>query len=111
MGHPNSVGAAASCRPAFASPRGGRSSRARGPVPAACVGAPLTIRRTLRSLLACGVAAAGLAQAATLGTIGPIYPIAEKNLLDLIAERLRAKERSGELARLQQDSVARATRP
>jgi conjugal transfer pilus assembly protein TraW len=67
------------------------------------------IRRVLHCLVAWSVAATGLAQAATVGTIGPVYPIAEKNLLELIAERLRAKERSGELGRLQQESVARAT--
>ena len=31
------------------------------------------------------------AQAANLGTIGPTYPVAEKNLLDVIMARLRAK--------------------
>lgn len=35
-----------------------------------------------------------------LGTIGPTYPISEANLLDFIAQRLKEKERSGELARL-----------
>ena len=48
------------------------------------------------------------AQAANLGTIGPTYPVAEKNLLDVIMARLRAKEASGELKRLEQEARDRA---
>ncbi len=48
-----------------------------------------------------------LAAAIDLGTIGPVYPIAEPNLLDFIRQRLEAKERSGELARLQENARSR----
>jgi conjugal transfer pilus assembly protein TraW len=44
------------------------------------------------------------AQATNLGTIGPTYPVAEKNLLDVIMARLRAKEASGELKRHEQEA-------
>ena len=48
------------------------------------------------------------AQATNLGTIGPTYPVAEKNLLDVIMARLRAKEASGELKRHEQEARDRA---
>ena len=48
------------------------------------------------------------AQAANLGTIGPTYPVAEKNLLDVIMARLHAKEASGELKRHEQEARDRA---
>ena len=47
--------------------------------------------------------------AENLGKIGPTYPIAERNFLDLIMERLRAKEDSGELAKAEQLARTRAT--
>lgn len=49
------------------------------------------------------------AQATNLGTIGPTYPVAEKNLLDVIMARLRAKEASGELKRHEQEARDRAS--
>lgn len=52
----------------------------------------------------CSAAVAG-----PLGTIGPAYPIAEPHLLDDIKARLVAKERSGELGRLQEQARQRAT--
>lgn len=42
-----------------------------------------------------------------LGTLGPTYDISEPHLLSMIEQRLREKERSGEIARLQEDSKAR----
>lgn len=48
------------------------------------------------------------AKAVSLGTIGPIYPIAEPHLLDDITARLKEKERSGELQRLQEQARVRA---
>ena len=48
------------------------------------------------------------AQATNLGTIGPTYPVAEKNLLDVIMARLHAKEASGELKRHEQEARDRA---
>ena len=56
--------------------------------------------------LGTAVFAAG-ACAADLGTIGPTYGIAEPHLLDFIEQRLRDKERSGELQRLMRDAQAR----
>jgi conjugal transfer pilus assembly protein TraW len=53
----------------------------------------------LAAALLVGAAMSG-AFAIDLGTIGPTYPISEPNLLDFIAQRLKEKERSGELARL-----------
>ncbi len=47
------------------------------------------------------------AGAADLGTIGPTYGIAEPHLLNFIEQRLRDKERSGELQRLTQEARAR----
>jgi conjugal transfer pilus assembly protein TraW len=45
--------------------------------------------------------------ATDLGTIGPVYPIQEQNLLDMIHQRLADKERSGELKKLEDDARAR----
>jgi conjugal transfer pilus assembly protein TraW len=56
-------------------------------------------------LLACCAAA----RAENLGTIGPVYPIAERNLLDHIMSRLREKERTGELKKFEQLAKERAT--
>jgi conjugal transfer pilus assembly protein TraW len=56
------------------------------------------------ALLACSLGHAG-----SLGTIGPAYPIAERNLLDHIMARLREKERSGELAKFELLARARAS--
>ena len=50
------------------------------------------------------------ARAQDLGVIGPVYPIAEPSLLEVILGRLRAAEQDGTLARLQRDAQARARR-
>jgi conjugal transfer pilus assembly protein TraW len=55
------------------------------------------------------LAAASVAHAEDLGAIGPTYPIAEQNLLDVITARLREKERSGELRKAEQWARERAT--
>ena len=55
---------------------------------------------------ALGVCLAAVAE--PLGTIGPTYPVAEPHLLDDIRARLVAKERSGELKRLQEQARQRA---
>lgn len=49
------------------------------------------------------------AHATDLGVIGPTYEIAEPHLLRMIEQRLREKERSGELARIEQDARNRGT--
>ena len=54
-------------------------------------------------------------RAVDLGAIGPTYEISEPHFLQMIEQRLREKERSGELKRLQeqaqQRSVSSATKP
>lgn len=58
------------------------------------------------ALLACAYAAlhSSAACALDLGTIGPTYGIAEPHLLELIQQRLRDKERTGELKRLMEEA-------
>jgi conjugal transfer pilus assembly protein TraW len=50
------------------------------------------------------------ATAQDLGVIGPVYPIAEPNLLELIRSKLREAEASGALARMQRDTQAKVKR-
>ena len=57
-------------------------------------------------MLASALGAVG-SRAADLGTIGPTYGISEPHLLAFIEQRLREKERSGELQRLADESRAR----
>ena len=48
--------------------------------------------------------------ARNLGTIGPVYPIAEPHLLEQIARKLKAAESDGTIARLEREAIARAER-
>ena len=50
---------------------------------------------------------AAVARAEEMGTIGPTYAIEEPHLLKAIEQQLRAKEKSGELARLQDEAKRR----
>jgi conjugal transfer pilus assembly protein TraW len=50
----------------------------------------------------------GEAHAGMLGAIGPTYPIAEPDAVAQIMAKLRAKERSGELKRLQEAATQRS---
>ena len=45
-----------------------------------------------------------------LGRVGPVWPVAEPDLLALIQSRLQEKQASGELARIQREFDARAHR-
>lgn len=45
-----------------------------------------------------------------LGRVGPVWPVAEPDLLALIQSRLEEKQRSGELARIQAEFEARSRR-
>jgi conjugal transfer pilus assembly protein TraW len=57
------------------------------------------------ALLAVAIMSAGVcgnAGSTDLGTLGPTYEISEPHLLQMIEQRLRQKERSGELARIEQ---------
>ena len=51
--------------------------------------------------------AAGGVRAMDLGVIGPTYEISEPHLLQMIEQRLREKERSGELGRLEAEARER----
>jgi len=53
---------------------------------------------------------AGIANAQDLGVIGPVYPIAEPSLLEVILSKLRDADKSGHLAKLQRDAQSRAAR-
>jgi len=65
-------------------------------------------RLTMRYLIALGCGGVCCtAGAESLGVVGPTYPITEEHLLHMIEARLRAKEQSGELARIQEQIVAR----
>ena len=65
--------------------------------------------RVAARILSAVLAATPLAAAALdLGKIGPTYPIAEPSFLEFIEARLREKERSGEIQRLQGEAQARA---
>lgn len=64
-------------------------------------------RATMSLLVAALLIVGGKAGAVDLGTIGPTYKIAEPHLLAFIEQRLREKERSGELQRLAEAARAR----
>lgn len=67
--------------------------------------------RTVRCLIGCTfvtLSTVGLVHATDLGTIGPTYAITEPHLLKMIEQRLRDKERSGELRHLEDEAKARA---
>jgi conjugal transfer pilus assembly protein TraW len=64
-------------------------------------------RATMSLLVAAMLVVGGKAGAVDLGTIGPTYEIAEPHLLAVIEQRLREKERSGELQRLAEAARAR----
>lgn len=63
--------------------------------------------RAAQLLVAALLIVGGKAGAVDLGTIGPTYEIAEPHLLAFIEQRLREKERSGELQRLAEAAPAR----
>jgi len=71
-------------------------------------------RRALAVLLAGLAVLAGLRPAVggdlDLGVIGPVYPIQEPDMLRAIEARLREKARTGGLARLEREGIARAER-
>ncbi len=50
------------------------------------------------------------AHAQDLGVIGPVYPIAEPSLLELILSKLRQAEATGVLARIQRETQANVKR-
>lgn len=64
-------------------------------------------RATTPLLIAALLVVGGEAGAVDLGTIGPTYEIAEPHLLAFIEQRLREKERSGDLQRFAEAARAR----
>jgi conjugal transfer pilus assembly protein TraW len=54
------------------------------------------------------LAAAMPTHAEELGVIGPVYPIGEESALDTILNKLKEKERSGELKKIQQAAIKRS---
>lgn len=69
---------------------------------------PLGCSRFLFLLIA--VTMSGMASAHDLGVIGPVYPIAEPHLLEVILSKLREASSNGDLARLQHDAQERIKR-
>ena len=66
------------------------------------------MKRIVSSCVALGLAVlTSVVHATDLGTLGPTYGIAEPHLLNFIEQRLRDKERSGELQRLMQEAQTR----
>lgn len=57
--------------------------------------------------VSCAAVTAPAGMARDLGTIGPTYPIREKNFLEFIQQRLLEKQRSGELAKLEEQARLR----
>lgn len=65
--------------------------------------------KAILAVAAAALAAACIgAQAEELGQIGPVYPIGEESALDTILARLKEKERTGELKRIQQEAIRRS---
>lgn len=64
-------------------------------------------RAAMPLLVAASLLVGGRAGAIDLGTLGPTYEISEPHLLAFIEQRLREKERSGELQRLAEAARAR----
>lgn len=64
--------------------------------------------RRAATLFALGLALCSVARSEDLGRIGPTHPIAEPHLLQFIEQRLREKERNGELKLREEQAKARA---
>src|SRR4051812_22501709 len=76
-----------------------------------CSESPNTFRGQVRRILAIAAMLwSACASAQDLGRIGPVYPIAEPSLFDVILGKLREAESSGALAKMQRDTQARVKR-
>lgn len=67
----------------------------------------LRLRRVPQCMFVTALAISGFAYANDLGSIGPVYPIAEPHLLDFIRQHLQEKERNGELKNLEEQARMR----
>lgn len=69
----------------------------------------MNFSKLILTAIAAAIVAASLpARAEDLGQIGPVYPVGEESALDTILKRLKAKEKTGELKRIQQEAIKRA---
>ncbi|HDR9174377.1 hypothetical protein VI03_25160 [Burkholderia vietnamiensis] len=66
----------------------------------------VVLKKTGLALIACSVLAAQPVLA--VDVIGPVYDIKERDFLDAIQDRLKEKQRNGELARLEKEAIARS---
>lgn len=65
--------------------------------------------KVILAAMAATLAMASLpSHAEELGQIGPVYPIGEESALDTILNRLKEKERTGELKRIEQEAIKRS---
>ena len=69
-----------------------------------------SVRHGRTALVAAAILLSFAARAQDLGVIGPVYPIAEPSLLEVILSKLREAEATGVLARLQRDTQANVKR-
>src|SRR5919106_2973673 len=66
--------------------------------------------RFSRLFAAMVLATPAIAASQDLGVIGPVYPIGEPSLLEVILAKLREAEASGALAKLQREAQSNAKR-
>ena len=71
---------------------------------------PIPTARQCRLAIAVAALVAFTAQAQDLGVIGPVYPIAEPSLLEVILAKLRDAEATGALAKLHREARTGITR-
>ena len=69
-----------------------------------------SVRHGRTALVAAGLLLSFAARAQDLGVIGPVYPIAEPSLLEVILSKLREAEATGVLAQLQRDTQTNVKR-
>ena len=69
-----------------------------------------SVRHGRTALVTTAILLSFAARAQDLGVIGPVYPIAEPSLLEVILSKLREAEATGVLARLQRETQANAKR-
>ncbi len=70
----------------------------------------LSVRHARTALVTAAILFSLTAGAQDLGVIGPVYPIAEPSLLEVILSKLREAEATGVLARLQRDTQTNVKR-
>jgi conjugal transfer pilus assembly protein TraW len=69
-----------------------------------------SFRHGRTALVAAAILLSFAARAQDLGVIGPVYPIAEPSLLEVILSKLREAEATGVLSRLQRDTQTNVKR-